>query len=151
MGGSRALAGIGVRFAIRVAGAPGSASVKVDREEKWGATGGGAPQGRHITQSSAWPGMVGAVESTSVGTSLAVPTAVQTSDKPCGLTQGAATAAPMDSANHTNTQRMRERQSRSDSSLSMPGLWRTGRHPDRGDRTGIMTHYAGTTNSPTLY
>jgi hypothetical protein len=89
---------------------------------------GGAPTGRHMTQSSVWPCMpVGAPSGLSPfdpATNLTLPAALQISVSACGLTTGAATATPMDNANHTNIQWTMERASRRD--------WRVGMGRDYG-------------------
>lgn len=77
---------------------------------------GAAPEGRHITQSSVWVAMPeGSPSAGSVvasATHWTLPAVVQIKVKPWGWTTGAATATPMDKANHTNIQRTMERASR---------------------------------------
>ena len=101
--------------------AGGAAGCKARAEtgtEKTGADTGAAPAGRHMTQSSAWAcmpeGSPSAESPAESDTNLTLPAVVQISVKACGLTTGAATATPMDNANHTNIQRTMVRASRRD-------------------------------------
>lgn len=79
-----------------------------------------------MTQSNAWAcmpaGLPAPSSAASLETNLTLPAVVQISVKACGLTTGAATATPMDKANHTSIQRTMERASRRD--------WREGMAPD---------------------
>ena len=119
-GGARAEAGSAVRQVIWRGGPVRKTSVKATAGTTTSALAGGAPAGKHITQSNVWAMAAGApLATSSAATSLTLPPALHTKDSAWGLTTGAATATPTAKAKHANIQRMRARDWRRDCRLNM--------------------------------